>query len=326
MLDIETLGAEPIGEITTDAGRLYVYGPGDVSVGEAHNVDQLSDEDLGVKMLPTLVRQERRESWSEDVPLLPPDVQAKLTNTDVLNVASLVRSAVDKEADLDDVTPESTTPYAYLAKLVKAHAAADTERLRKTMSMVGSTTGQWAKHLQTDRIRLGATVRALDALNIARPLAPNTSHFDVIAQERREDRERMLLTSKATAESAKMLTTLVAAAQELMEKVDKRDVEAKAGFRSQMYVALGSLILGVALSGGALYYAKKSYDQDADKGKADEAAAQALTNREERVLRALEQNARILQSNEHLLDEVRRLSAERAASPHGPASGLRPRP
>jgi hypothetical protein len=320
-LDIDTLGAEPIGEISTPQGLLYVYPPGSIAVGNILDLEALESEEAGRKLLPVLVSLQKRERHSENLEPLPAEVQVKLSEQELRDIARVVRGAVHKDAQLD---PEDENVYAYLAKLVTAHTNAENAQIRGSFDkIVGSSVSRMFGDLQSSRHRLGATTSALYELNRRSFDTPQVHDIavDIFAQqakERREDRERVHLTSKATAESAEMLGNLAKTAEGLMLKLAEREEKDDRAYRKQLNVAIVSLIAGVVVSGAGTFYAMRSYAHDVEKDDVDAKAVVAAFARDARIDKMLEQSALLIQQNTQAL---RAATAGTAARPSAGGTG-----
>lgn len=268
-IDIDTIGAEPIAELDSSQGRLYLYGPGDVSLGEYRALDGLSDDERGSRLFRRLVRQQRRQSFAQDIPDLPDTVQQALTDHDVLQVADALRGAVDKEASLDDLTPNDRSPYAYVAALVDRHLSASAKRVHATLTKsMGAAAASLLGNLHESRNQLGSTVRALRELDLRAPIDPPVV-IDHFQEDRRDLQNRIKLITQATTQSAEMLTNLVKTAEQFMLDQAQRDRNGRKALNNQMLFALGSLALSVFLSVCSVVIADKSYQHDIAKAKAE---------------------------------------------------------
>lgn len=83
-----------------------------------------------------------------------------------------------------------------------------------------------------------------------------------LMRQRSEDREMVRLTGKMTAQSAKTLQELAAAASILLGNLEKRDKDAKHTTKVQLWIAVGSVILSALLALGSLVVSYNAYDQD----------------------------------------------------------------
>ncbi|WP_374565999.1 hypothetical protein [Ideonella sp.] len=340
--DIDEFGAGPADEVQSSQGVLYVYPPGQISVGRFKALSQLPPEEKGAKLFAWLVSQVKRERFSDGDPQpLPPAVNEALTEDDRLRVADAMLTVVQKDRDTaegaeaaEPIAPREggESAYSYLARIADVEFARQTARLRATvdraMKGLGSTVSEAFKHLNATSDRVGSTLAHFDRLNRATAppvdLPADMGGFQArMAQEHQETRERAELTSQMTADSARMLTQLVEASQQFMAQLEKRDREDAKNVRSQLRYALISLVLGVFLSAASAWYAKVTYAHDLDKDKIDDIAAKAATQREERVTKALEQNASLLQLNAQLLDQLRATNARLTALESPPASAAK---
>lgn len=117
-----------------------------------------------------------------------------------------------------------------------------------------------------------------------------------LAQERTEDRNVARLTGEMTKQSAEMLQELVKTAANFLVRFDERDQKSDGQIRVQLWVAIGSLALSVLLSGFGVWFAARSYYQDAAKNAADDRAAPAQLERDKRIEHLLEQQSKYLDS------------------------------
>jgi hypothetical protein len=133
-------------------------------------------------------------------------------------------------------------------------------------------------------------------------------------QERNEDRKVARLTGEMTKQSAEMLQELVKTAGAFLVRFDDRDQKSDKQIRVQLWVALGSLALSVLLSGFGVWFAAKSYYQDAEKNKADDASALIQAERDKKIDRLLDQNNKTLEA----VQAMQKMGTQSVASPSNP--------
>lgn len=336
--------AAPLRELQTAQGPLFVYSVGSDTLKQYRDTADLAAEERGQRILPLVASQVRREKMADGIVPLPPEVQASLTDGEVAAVAEALRMdrpQLKIEGSDERLSEPFTGPredgepgYSFLARVVGAEDAAQAAQLKdiqeRVSAQLGGTVGKVFADLQASSDRLGATVRSFDRQASERLLHAQQPMLDYQAQmarERREDREHLQQTSRMTAESATMLQRLVAAAQEFMLRVADRDLKADKQIRLQLKVTVASVVLGLVVSIVAAAYTMRSYWHTVDQAGSSSAAAEAAAAQDARIAAALEQNARLLQQNEQLLDQVRALAAATArAAASSPAPAVRNAP
>lgn len=83
-----------------------------------------------------------------------------------------------------------------------------------------------------------------------------------LMRERSEDRAMVRLTGEMTAQSAKTLEELAAAASMMLDRLDSRDVQAKHTTMVQLWIAVASVIVSAVLALIALGFSVAAYNQD----------------------------------------------------------------
>src|SRR5690606_25190102 len=135
VFDIDELGAEPLAEVATSRGLVYLYGPGEIAVGRWSELAKLDSETRGAQLLPELTSLVRRERFSDGMPPLPPEVSDALTENDVLRLADALRKVLAaRKAEalhVDDRRPDESAR-AFFARIAQAEFEAEAARLRAT--------------------------------------------------------------------------------------------------------------------------------------------------------------------------------------------------
>lgn len=123
-------------------------------------------------------------------------------------------------------------------------------------------------------------------------------HIAWIARERMEDREILRLTAETSAKSAKTLQELADAASTMLEKLDKRDADAKKTSKVQLWIAVGSVVVSALLAGASFCQDRSNIDSG-DKWQAAVLSELRTSN---------ERGAAIQTENQSLRNEVQRLT------------------
>lgn len=210
------------------------------------------------------------------------------------------------------------------------------DQVRKSTSVFGSTLGALGNHETLlgsssdllDQVRkstsaLSSTLSAFEkltkppivtSLNI-QPVQTNhlNTMGDLLAQqareradERAEEMELTRLTGQMTADSARALKDLVDAATTMMEQMDKRDRKTDQSTRTQINIAVGSVVSSAVFALVAAILAGLSYSQDRHNNTAGD-------QWQTKVLAAIEygnqQRSSLERENQALLEQVKSQSA-----------------
>lgn len=341
-LSLDTLGAGPATKVASSQGVLYVYWPGPITPKRYEEIADLPAEEKGMQLFDLLVSQVKRERRSEGEPInLPPKVKDSLTEHDLQLVADGLSTVLARYwSTVKDHAPKKSAQkrgdnesvYAYIARIVDEDFVEQAAHLRGTMNRamasLGGGVGDAIKQMNLSSTKLNGTLVDFDRLQQVKvPEATQIWNDGGIGQmqeklhrERKEDRERIRLTGQMTAESAQMLQQLVNASGQFMARIAQRDIDDARSVKTQVNIALGSLIASAILAASALYYAKAAYDHDLSKDSADDAAAKVVAEREEKLIKIAEQNFQLQKRNQELFEKLTVVMEQKKASNQPPAA------
>lgn len=304
--------AGPIGQIDLTVGTVFLY-QADETVRELfRRMTNDTPEQRGRAILARIISLEKRTGWGDTIVPIPNEPLSALTDDDIASVAELFRQCLDRHRALPEKPVPAIEPQvngesalAFFDRVLGTDiATADKDTKAQMKRLIDAATSPASKLLEQLNLssdRLGSTVREFDKLRSQTVEIP-VFHDHVgemnrrLAQERNEDRKVARLTGEMTKQSAEMLQELVNTAGTFLVRFDDRDQKSDRQIRVQLWVALGSLALSVLLSGFGVWFAAKSYYQDAEKNKADDATALIQAERDKKIDRLLDQNIKTLEA------------------------------
>lgn len=312
--------AKPIEQIDITVGTVYLYQANETVRTLFRNMTNNTPEERGRATLVQIISLEKRTRLSEEIVPIPDEAFTKLTEDDVAAVAELFRQLLDRHRALRKKLLPSIEPQVngesalvfFDRVLGNDIAAADEDAKAQMKRLIDAATSPASKLLEQLNLssnRLSNTVREFDQL---RPMTIEIPGFHNhvgdtnrrMAQERNEDRKVAQLTGEMTKQSAEMLQELVNTAGNFLIRFDDRDQKSDGQIRVQLWVALGSLALSVLLSGFGVWFAAKSYYQDAEKNKADDASALIQSEQDRTIGRLLDQNSKALESFQAYIQKI----------------------
>lgn len=209
---------------------------------------------------------------------------------------------------------------AYLDRLLRNVVDEREKRSRKIMESVVGSTQSIFDQVRKSSLELGDSWRQLEQLTKANVFPKNIApafekkslelsnrmaeHAEGIARERANDREMLRLTAETSARSAKTLQELADAASTMLEKLDKRDADAKQTTKIQLWIAVGSVVVS-ALLAGAAFLQDRYNNESGDKWQA--AALRELTTSNERGASTQSENVLLREQVERLASTIRDL-------------------
>lgn len=322
--------AGPIGQIDITVGTVFLYQANETVRELFRSMTNDTPEQRGRATLAQIISLEKRTRWREKVIPLPTDVFSTLTEEDLAAVAELFRQRLDRQRALPEKPLLSIEQQAigesalvFFDRVLGTDIATTYEdakaQMKRLMDAATSPASKLLEQLNLSSNRLGNTVREFDKLRTQEVEIP-VFHDHIgdmnrrMAQERNEDRKVARLTGEMTKQSAEMLQELVNTAGRFLVRFDDRDQKSDGQIRVQLWVALGSLALSVLLSGFGVWFAAKSYYQDAEKNKTDDASALIQTERDKKIDRLLDQNSKTLEA----IQATQKVGAQNVASPISP--------
>lgn len=182
--------------------------------------------------------------------------------------SSAFREAREGSKDRAPVARESReAATAYLDRLLRHEIEEQTKQTRKIMESAMGSTRSIFDQVRKSSLELGDSWRQLERLTKASAIPKNLApafetkslefsnhmaeHTARIARERAEDREMLRLTAETSAKSAKTLQELADAASTMLEKLDKRDADAKRTTKIQLWIAVVSVVISAMLAGAS---------------------------------------------------------------------------
>ncbi|HBO2913631.1 hypothetical protein [Pseudomonas aeruginosa] len=290
----ELLRSEPVADIETSAGRIYLY---PLRVCDMTDFEKLEPGDA--------VSQVRAFLPSIGSLTVEPDETLERVPLDAAIVAGLPNDEIERIADAYVQSPawQTTrensqerkpavretreTASAYLVRLLKAEVddyRQSAKRLHE--SLLGSSRGLFDQ-VRKSTSALGSTLSAYDELTkFVKPVPLEihpiqTDRFSRVndllaeqarerAEERAEEMELTRLTGQMTAESAKTLKDLAEAATTLMEQMDERDRRTDQSTRKQITIAVWSVGISAVLALFALIVSGFAYVQDRESSSSED--------------------------------------------------------
>nr|WP_315481341.1 hypothetical protein [uncultured Undibacterium sp.] len=308
--------AKPIWQVDIEIGTVYLY-QADENVRKLFRSLKLdTPAERGRKVFSRIISLEKRVKLKDEIKPIPDEIFSVLKEGDVALISEKFRQLNDRNCALSDkdfpkIPPQNNdeSGFEFFDRVLGTDIAnADKEykeQMKKIMDVTTSSASGLLSQLNLSSDRLGGTVREFSEIAIKQPVFHN--HFgDMnrrIAQERSEDRNVAQLTGEMTKQSAEMLQELVKAASAFLIRFDERDQKSDKQIQLQLWVALGSLALSVLLAGVGVWFAAKSYYQDFEKNKEDDANKLIQVERDKKIDRLLEQNSKTLQAVEFIQEK-----------------------
>lgn len=291
----------PLARIPTPYGVLCLYAP---SREHFKEIDETSPEARGRARLRRVVSLTDRKNIFDDVEPLPENIAGALSDDEIVAIADVFRaklplrrvraSAQRTRAGAAPRQPDESAA-AYLDRVIFDELEYDAAEIRRVMNEaiagIDGAAGQALKHLRGSSDELQATIDR-QYRSMIEETRRSSDHMRREIEMRQEEREWTRGIHEMSACSAQALQGLVEASTAMMLRWDERNEEAKASTKKQLWWAAGSLLVTAALSIVSFGY---TVLRDRSKDAADELAARAATAREERLVRALEQNAAAMQ-------------------------------
>jgi hypothetical protein len=304
--------AEPIGQIDLAIGTVFLYQANETVRKLFRSLINDTPKQRGKATLTQIISLEKRTKWLDNIVPIPDEIFSILTDDDIAAVAEQFRQRLDRhralpEKPLPSIAPQvkGESALVFFDRILGTDIATADEntktQMKRLMDAATSPASKLLEQLNLSSDRLGSTVREFDKLRPQTVEIP-AFHDHVgemnrrMAQERNEDRKVARLTGEMTKQSAEMLQELVNTAGTFLVRFDCRDQKSDIQIRVQLWVALGSLALSVLLSGFGVWFSAKSYYQDAEKNKVDDASALIQAERDKKINRLLDQNAETLEA------------------------------
>ena len=322
--------AGPIGQIDITVGSVFLYQANETVRELFRSMTNDTPEQRGRATLAQIISLEKRTRWREKIIPLPTEVFSTLTEEDFSAVAELFRQRLDGQRALPEKPLPSIEQQAigesalvFFDRVLGTDIATADEdakaQMRRLIDAATSPASKLLEQLNLSSDRLGNTVREFEKFNAPILNVPEyRDHMGEmtrrIAKEKNEDREVARLTGRMTQQSAEMLQELVKTTGQFLVRFDARDQKSDGQIRVQLWVALGSLALSVLLSGFGVWFAAKSYYQDAEKNKTDDASALIQTERDKKIDRLLDQNSKTLEA----IQATQKVGTQSVASPISP--------
>lgn len=323
--ELADLFARPMADVPVSVGTVFLYGLTAADL-KAEESKEKAPEERARHFLHRIGSFHKRESFKEDLPPLPGETIAALTEEDITRIADVLREAFprshlkadgEKRAVPEEGKREGESGLAYLDRVVQAEIefqrAAMREVWERAQSLTGSA-GKAFKDLRGSADNLERIVRDAQSAVAApkfKEVRVDTAPIDAMLQaeqrrraERDEEREWNRLTLQMNTQSAEMLAQLVNTAGTMMVRWNERDDKADKQVKVQLWIAVVALVASTFLSALSTYYGyftKVAYEREMAQEKADEAAARGVAERDDRIARLLEQNALLLQQNAALI-------------------------
>jgi hypothetical protein len=322
--------AGPIGQIDLKIGTVFLYQANETVRESFRSMTNDKPEQRGRATLAQIISLEKRTGWRDKIVPIPDETFSALTEDDIASIAELFRQRLDRnrvvpERPFPSIEPrvDGESAIVFFDRVLGTDIATGDKdakaQMKRLIDVATSPASKLLEQLNLSSDRLGNTVREFEKFNAPILNVPEyRDHMGEmtrrIAKEKNEDREVARLTGEMTKQSAEMLQELVKTAGAFLVRFDDRDQKSDKQIRVQLWVALGSLALSVLLSGFGVWFAAKSYYQDAEKNKADDASALIQTERDKKIDRQLDQNNKTLEA----VQAMQKMGIQSVASPSNP--------
>ncbi len=331
-----------VAEVDSPIGKLYLF-PLRVSDIQAFNGLSATDAVERVRaFLPCIASLSPDYALKQERVGLTAEQAANLSAQTVESIAEAyalsdgLRSAREGEKDREPIIRATNEPAtAFLDRLLRNEVEEQANQFKKLREQVlGSTHGIFDQvrkasqalgdtRLQFERLTKASAFPASLSPSIETKSLEFNSHMAEynarLARERSEDREMVRLTGQMTAQSAETLQELAAAASTMLEKLDRRDEEAKHTTKVQLWIAVGSVIVSAVLALVALVVSIAAYNQDkenissGDKWQASVLEELKAANQKSSSVEAV--NRELLQTVEQLRTRVSELESPPVSRP-----------
>lgn len=312
----------PVAEANTSIGRVFLFRLRVSDIGAFEKLPDLPSAKRIRCYLPCIASLSADYSLDKERVAITAEQVDQLSDDEVDALAEIYASSSafwEAREGSKDRSPVAREPgeaaTAYLDKLLRNEIEEQGKLSRKMMeSMRGSTQGIFDQ-VRKSSLELGDSWRQLERLTKASTISKNITpafetkslefsnhmaeHTARMARERTEDREMLRLTAETSAKSAKTLQELADAASMMLEKLDERDADAKRTTKTQLWIAVGSVVVSAILAGA-------SFIQDRTSNKSGDEWQLAVLSE---LKASNERGASIQTENQLLRDQVLRLSS-----------------
>jgi len=342
--DISTL-LKHVAEVDTPIGKLYLF---PLRTSDLQAFTELTATDAVERiraLLPCIASLYPDYGLKHERVVITPDQVSSLSDETVETIAEAfassngLRSAREGGKDRAPIARATDEPAtAYLDRLMRNEIEVQANQFHKLREQVLGSTHSIFDQVRKASQALGDTRQQFERLTKASTFPADISpsievrslefsnhmaeHSARLTREWSEDREMVRLTGQMTAQSAETLQELAAAASTMLEKLDKRDEEAKHTTKVQLWIAVGSVIVSALLALVALVVSVAGYYQDTenissgDKWQASVLEELKAANQKSSQVEA--SNRAFLQTVEQLRARVSELESRSATAPATP--------
>jgi hypothetical protein len=265
-----------VAEVDTPIGKLYLFPLRDSDIRTFNALSATEAAGRIREFIPCIASLSSDYGLKHERVCITADQASNLSDQTVESIAEAyalsngLRSAREGEKDREPIVRATEEPAtAFLDRLLRNEVEEQANQFKKLREQVlGSTHGIFDQVRKASQA-LGDTREQLERLTRGssfdagigrtpsveiRPLGIDNHMAEFSARmerERGEDREIMRLTGQASSQSAAMLQELEVAARTMLEKLDKRDKEAKQTTKIQLWIAVGSVVVSALLAGAS---------------------------------------------------------------------------
>lgn len=274
-----------VAEVDTPIGKVYLF-PLRVSDLRAFSDQSATDAVERIRaFLPYIASLSPEYALKQERVGLTADQVTNLSEQTVESIAEAyalsdgLRSAREGDKDREPIVRATDEPAtAFLDRLLCNEVEEQANQFKKMREQVLGSTNSIFDQMRKASQALGDTRQQFERLTKASAFPSSvvpsievksrefSKHIDEhnqrLARERSEDRQIVRLTGQMTAQSAETLQELATAASTMLEKLDKRDEEAKRTTKTQLWIAVGSVIVSAVFAFLALVVSLSSYVQD----------------------------------------------------------------
>tara|TARA_R110001592_G_scaffold141033_1_gene362292 strand:- start:15930 stop:17024 length:1095 start_codon:yes stop_codon:yes gene_type:complete len=258
-------------QVDTSIGRVFLFPLRWSDIGEYENLPPQPSMERIRAYLPRIASLSQDYSLKQCRVAIPLEEVGKLPDSEIESLAdayglsSALREAREGAKGRAPVVRElEESPTAYLGRLLESEAEKRAMLSRKIVEAYSSSTQGIFDQVRKSSLELGDSWRQLERLTKASAVASTletetlglnnhiVNHTAMIARERAEGREMLRLTAETSTKSAKTLQELADAASKMLEMLDNRDVDAKRTTKTQLWIAVGTVVLSALLAGASV--------------------------------------------------------------------------
>lgn len=274
-LDLSTF-LKHVAEVDTPIGKLYLFPLRDSDIRTFNALSATDAAERIREFIPCIASLSSDYGLKQERVGITADQASNLSDQTVESIAEAyalskgLRSAREGERDREPIVRSTDEPgTTFLDRLLRNEVEEKANQFKKLREQVlGSTHGIFDQVRKASQA-LGDSRQQFERMTKASEfpggVAPSieTKSLDFnnhmaeysarVARERAENREMVRLTGQMSAQSAETLQELATAASTMLEKLDRRDEEAKHTTKVQLWIAVGSVVVSAFLAGASFF-------------------------------------------------------------------------